>query len=483
MNWNIIFQNIWAVSERTHMQAWIVGGFLRDRFLKRDLDDLDIAIQGNPENFADQVAQTFNAKFFPLDSERGIYRVICKHSEKQFTIDIAALRAVDIDGDLLDRDFSINAMALPIKQAHQRKSVRFLIDPTNGLRDLEEKTVRVLNQKTFSADPLRLIRAYRIAAQLNMSIEKATRKLVSKNAPRIKRVSPERVREEMLRIMNTGRTTWALKTMEEDRLLRAILPEIEAMKRCAIRYYGKGGVWKHSLNTVASFEWLQAKWRHLFPRFHRQINNYLQDSIGGFARAAHLKLACLIHDVAKPKCAKMIKGRLRFFRHDEVGEKMAGVIANRLRLSTAEGKSLQHLVRAHMRPGNLAHQPFLSDKAIYRFFRDLQEDGVAMLLVALADHFTYLKEKERIGKKDIVYLTIRKMLRQYYFAHEKVTPPKVLDGHTIMKELKIKPGPIIGKIISAVQEAQASGSIKSTDEAKTWIRDRYQSLAAQENRS
>jgi hypothetical protein len=237
------------------------------------------------------------------------------------------------------------------------------------------------------------------------------------------------------------------------------------MRRTGRDFYGRSGVLGHSIDAVASLEDLLKRLLTFFPRVHRPLSAYLEAPVGGFPRRALLKCAELFHDVGKPDTARRVDGKMQFHGHEHVGSRLAEVIARRLRLSTDENRSITRLVAGHMRPGNLAHAPTLSDRAIFRFFRDLDHDAVGMLIVSLADHFTYLSERQKRNAADPVLRAVRRMLTRYFQRPEKIDPPKIVDGHVLIRRLKIKEGPMVGRLLGAIREAQAEGRIHDADEA------------------
>jgi hypothetical protein len=172
-----------------------------------------------------------------------------------------------------------------------------------------------------------------------------------------------------------------------------------------------------------------------------------------------------LHDFGKPATAKVIKGRLRFFEHEHVGARVAVEVARRLRLSRQEMHVLELWVRNHMRLGNLAAADRITEKALSRYFRDLGEDGVGMVLVSLADHYTYLRKSLWLKHKDPVEQMGFRLLSSYYEQRAKILPARLVDGHTVMKALKLKPGPIIGEILEAIQDAQTDGQVQTVDDA------------------
>ncbi|MBK8574293.1 MAG: CCA tRNA nucleotidyltransferase [Elusimicrobia bacterium] len=459
---NVFIRQIEDLSKE---KAWLVGGFLRDALLGRPTSDVDIAVEGDAKALAVRFARANGSSVFALDAERGTYRVVLPSSQGKTDFDFSKLQGAGIVGDLLRRDFSINALALPLSSWATPAWRDALIDPTGGVADLNARVIRRVSPKGFREDPLRLLRAYRFSAELGFDLTKDTTKDIRAFHRLLRQSAPERVREELLLLLATSRAAKTLTEMDRAGLLSVLFPELEPMRKTGKAYYGAGGVLTHSLAAIGSLEKLLEELPQQFPSFHRALGKHLQESVGGHPRWAHLKLVELFHDIGKPATAKKEGGKLHFYGHDAVGARLVAKIAARLRLSSQESKSLSRQVGAHMRPGNLGHTPVLTDRAIYRFYRDLEGDAVGLLIVALGDHFTYLSPRVRRSRKDPVFLTIRKLLSHFFLKPEVVEPPKIVDGNDLMKFLKLKPSPEVGKLLSAIRESQAAGEVKTKKEA------------------
>jgi poly(A) polymerase len=444
---------------------WIVGGLLRDAALGRPLNDVDIAVKGDALASAKKLGAAFKQKPFPLDAKRGIYRVVQKKAQGSLTFDFSKLQGKTLKDDLQRRDFTVNAIALPLEKLAAGDWKTNADDPFGGFADLRARKLRVVRESALEEDPLRLLRAFRLSAELSFAIEEKTLALIRKHRGLISRSAAERVRDELCKIFATPVSGRVAGDMDRAGLLTVIFPEGEAMRKTAHAYYGKEGVLGHSLQALASFDKLMTELGGFFPAFHKPLQAYLQESVSGYPRYVLLKLVELLHDVGKPDTAKVEKGKLHFHGHDYVGKEIASKIAERLRLSNEETRSLGRMVQAHMRPGNLSHQPVLTDKAVYRFYRDLENDAIGMLLVALADHFTYLSDAQRRSGKDPVFLTIKKMLSKHFSRPETVHPPKIIDGGVLMSKLDLTEGPLIGRLLGAVREAQAAGKVKTREQA------------------
>jgi putative nucleotidyltransferase with HDIG domain len=380
------------------------------------------------------------------------------------TLDFAELQGKTIQEDLARRDFTINAMARAFPDGA-------IVDPFGGRRDLKNKVIRALAARAFVDDPLRTLRTFRFSAQFQFKIENRTLAWIQKHRSGLQKVSAERIREELLRLFKQPCAGPTFRLMDRAHLLSEILPEMEACRRSAIRYYGTGGVLKHSFETLENLEWILERLGSPVPRSaDTPIRTYLDATIGGYPRIAWLKWAAFVHDIGKPATAKVIKGRLRFFEHEHVGADLAMRLGQRLRLSRQEVQLLGLWVRNHMRTGNLAAAPRFTDKALSRFFRDMGEEGVGMVLVSLADHYTYLRRALWGKGTDPVEVVSRKLLSSYYEERSKILPERLIDGHLLMKKLRLKPGPVIGQLLEAVQDAQAEGKVTTRENAVVYAK-------------
>jgi putative nucleotidyltransferase with HDIG domain len=210
-----------------------------------------------------------------------------------------------------------------------------------------------------------------------------------------------------------------------------------------------------------------------FRGLNQKIGAYLDEPIAGYSRRAHCKWGLLLHDIGKPDTMSYDEtGRLRFFEHEFVGAKKIPAMAARLRWSNTEIARYAGYVRNHMRPGNLASQTNVTDRAIHRFFRDLGDDAIAMLLISLGDHLTYLSPAQKRRRASPHERLTIKMVRRYYTARETVLPPKLVNGHELMQALKLKPSPLIGALLNDIQEAQSDGTLVSKTDALAFAKKR-----------
>lgn len=462
-------------------EVFLVGGAVRDALLGRNTHDLDFVMPGDVCPTARRIAAALNASFYLLDEARNTARVIHHRTAPEpIVIDFAALRAENLEGDLRDRDFTINAMALPMQSEPD------LIDPLNGNADLQAGILRACSTTAFSDDPLRLLRGVRLALELQFRIQPQTYQLMQRAVPSLTRVTAERKRDELFKMLSNPRPASAIRLLARLGVVTALLPELAATSGVEQPEPHQLDVWQHSLATLEELEKLYEVLvgeadddltanptlgmaaAHL-ARFKRHFQQH-------FARALNphrcprslLFMAALYHDVGKP-LSKTIEetGEIHFYRHDKSGAEAALLRARALELSRAEANHIAAIIRHHMRPHWLiADGKKASRRAIYRFFRAAGEAGVEACLLSLADTLaTYRQELPQERWRAQLELCAELLHAWWETPLESINPTPLLSGNDLQTELALSPGPKLGRLLSALQEAQAAGEITSRDEA------------------
>ena len=460
------------------MRAWLVGGYVRDRLLGRISHDLDLVVPFGGLALARRVADRLGGAFYALDEERDTGRAILSNDDGQVVVDVARWRSGDLSTDLTARDFTVNALAYDIV-GHGG-----IIDPTGGLADLREGILRAPSPTAFRDDPIRLLRAVRLEAQLDFSIEPQTLAWLQQDAPLVAWVAAERVRDELMRLLILPGVARCLVRLDELGLLPFVLPELAQCRGVMQSEPHYLDVYGHTLQTVFHTEAL-LRALNLLPGIGRKVmdsplsvvppalvpfadrlrTHLAGETSAGRNRAQMLLWAALSHDWGKPLTRSVEEGRVRFFTHDEKG---AELVAGRLRMlafSTDEIRLVSTIVRHHMRPSLLAREGVLTRRAIYRFFRDTGDVGPEVLLLSLADRLgtygPYLGDdawEERLQ-------FIARMLAAYYEQPEIVSPLPLVSGDDLITALALAPGPLIGQLLAQVREAQAAGEVTTCEEA------------------
>jgi poly(A) polymerase len=503
-------------------QGYIVGGFIRDWLLERKTNDIDIAVSGAAITIAREVAEEIGGKFVLLDDVNNIARVVgIEDGQPRGTSQNQELRGAewhfdfspftgDIESDLARRDFTINAMALELSQfvtastatkVSSRKSASFLtekqsplklIDPFSGEEDLRDKIVRGVSEQIFEADAARLLRAVRLAAELDFTIEPKTESLIRRYSKAITEVSGERVREELLRLLTLPRAAYHLRYLDNLGLLLALIPELAESKGVEQPTVHFWDVFEHSLQTVAAIEFLirESDWEYsnddmlTTAPWSEVIERHLSQEVSsGSNHKVLLKLAGLFHDIAKPMTKSIDDtGRARFLGHTKQGAAMTANILERLRFSNREIRLVESLVYHHLRPVQMAHEEFPTQRAIYRYFRDTGEAGLDILFLALADYLASRGPLASMEEWKKHCQLINYILAEHEKQQAEILPVKLIDGHDIMNNFDLSPGPLIGKLLAIVNEAHASGELSTREEALALVRRELSAVSKQQTR-
>lgn len=457
-------QIIRDIAGRRKVEVHLVGGFLRDYCPASIKTDFDFAVEKDALDFARLFARRVKGAYVVLDQERGCARVVKKSDGKIWTFDFSDFRAKSFRQDLTLRDFTINTLSVDLAKLNGSTRLEdVLMDGKNGLKDLRAKRIRRVSIKAFRDDPLRLLRAFSLSAILDFKIEPQTLAQIRREKNLLRGVSYERIRDEVFKILATERAAVTLKAMDKAGLLDKVIPQVKVMYHCAQKgTYHHLDVWPHSLEVVVQFDGVVQEMQN-----NPDVVDYLNESLGGNrTRRALLKLAALLHDIGKPETRKEAgRGKLTFYGHERVGKDIVTHIARMLKLSTGERHALEDMVLWHLRPGYLSNFQKPSEKSIYRYLRDTKKEAVGILLLSLADQRStrgpmstprHEKHHERIC------LNVLKL----YFDKKKEKPfVRLIDGHDLIKQLRLKPSPLIGKILTEVTEQQVLGKIKTKKEA------------------
>ena len=450
------------IAKRKKLSVHLVGGFLRDFLLGSQKEDFDFAVNKNALGMARSFSKKIKGAYILLDEERGCARVAKKVNGNLYTFDFADFRTKTFKGDLAHRDFTINTLSLDlIKLNDSTEVLEALVDHAKGLKDIRERRIKRISAKTFEEDPLRMMRAFSLKAMLGFKIESKTLNQIRHKKDLIRGVSYERICDELFKILKTEKAGQVLKSMDRVGLLEKIIPQVKVMFNCKQGTYHHLAVWPHSLETVVQLDKVFKQ-----KTDDQEIVEYLSESLGGGRnRESLMRLAALLHDIGKPDTRKNEKGKMSFHGHEHVGRTIVKHIAVMLKLSVRERHALEDMVRWHLRPGYLSNFKKPSERAIYRYFRDTKEEGVSTLLLSLADQRSTCgpatTQKDQEHHEKICLGLVRR-----YFEKKKEKPLlRLINGHDLIKILKLKPSPVFAKILTAIEERQSLGKITTKKEA------------------
>jgi poly(A) polymerase len=465
-------------------EAYLVGGAIRDSILGRSVLDIDFAIRGSGVEAARAVADSLGAAFYPLDSERGIGRVLLVRGKTRYTLDFASLRQGSIEEDLRLRDFTANAVAIPLEDTARR------IDPLGGERDTRAGILRACSPHAIDDDPVRAVRAIRLAAQLGFRIEKQTKEAVRAGAPGLGRVSAERIRDELFRILAGRKVAAAIHSLSSLGLLRVILPETAGLDGSGENEPHRSGVWEHTLTVLEKLEavcdalapepgtgragdWAMGAARAKIGRFQNVLAEYLARPLADERPLRGLLfLAAILHDAAKPETRSInALDEVHFLGHEQLGAEWALHRAAVLRFSNDEADFTSKIVRHHMRPMLVQSSGPVTRRAVFRFFRATGPCGIAVCLLFLADTLAaHQSAPDAQENWHSALETVHSLLEGYFERPEEmIRPTPLLTGDDLIRDFGLSPGPQIGELLDVLREAQAAGEVGTRGEAVALI--------------
>ena len=438
-------------------RAWLVGGVVRDALLGRPLGDVDVAVDGDPEAAARAVARAVRGPAFPLSEQFGAWRAL--DGARRFSCDFSRLQGATIAEDLRRRDFTVNAVALPLGGGAP-------IDPTDGIRDAERGVLRVLGASAYAEDPLRPLRLVRLRAELGLVPDPETERLTAEAAPRLTEPSPERVFAELRRTLVAPGVVDGMELAERLGVLEAVLPEVAALRGVEQNRFHHLDVYDHTLEVlrqvIAIDDWLGDTFGELTEQLRELLDAPLADEL---TRVQALRLGAVFHDVAKPQTrGTRPDGRVTFIGHDAVGADMVSSILERLRTSERLRTFVSELTRHHLALGFLVRRRPLPPREVYAYLRRCAPVEVEVTLLSCADRLA--TRGDNSDAAIAAHLELARELMDPALEWRAGGPPKPpVRGDDLAAELAIEPGPELGALLARLQEAAYTGEARTREDA------------------
>jgi len=428
--------------------AWLVGGAVRDRLLGRATEDVDVALEGDPRAAARAIARATGGASFRLSGAFGAWRVV--GPGHAWHVDLVTLREDEIGADLSARDFTINAMAEPIAGGE-------LLDPHGGRADLEARRLRMVSAAALAEDPLRTLRAARLATELSLAIEPATRDAVAASAAGIARVAPERVFGELKRVLTAERARDGLELMDALGLTPVVLPELTALRGVEQSEFHHADVHDHSLEVLDAVARLERD-----PEWAPILAAPLADEL---TRGGGMRFAALLHDAAKPATRGVRPdGRVTFIGHDSAGADLARAVMRRLRASQRLTDYVAALTLHHLRLGFLVHERPLDRRSVWRYLRATAPYSAEITIFTVADRLATRGRNADAAIAAHVELA-REMIARAL--EDRAAGPRapLIRGDELARELGIPPGRRLGKLLTQLEEDRYAGEITTREDA------------------
>ncbi len=442
--------------KKTGNEIYLVGGVVRDILLGRENHDKDIiVVDVSAKEFAEKFATDNDGVCITLDEENNIYRVVM--SDKINYVDITNPINNSLEEDIKRRDLTINAIAVNIKTGD-------IVDLVNGLEDTRKGIIRGISEQNFIDDPLRIIRAYRFSSVLGFEIYSSTREYLRRHLDKILQPAVERRNVEIIKLFGGKNAHNILLEMDNDGVIDVLFPIMKDVKKVPSNTHHHLDLFHHSVETVKQIQ-------KIYENSCDEVKEHLEQvDFGGDSRLAHLKFSGFLHDIGKFSTWTIEGDRHRFIRHDEVGADLAKKILKQNKFSKKQIEYISLMVRNHIYPSGVVSSPNLNEKIYMRYIRKAGDNAIDMIVLAQADRLSARGVAITDEMVNDNISALNKLLNFYISVKSTLKPiPKLLSGEEIMKLKNIKPSKELGKIISALLDAQLEGDVLTKDDAINFV--------------
>jgi poly(A) polymerase len=438
---------------------WIVGGAVRDAVLGKEIADLDLAVAGDPGAVAKAIATELGEHAFELSAEFGTWRVVSP--DRGWQVDATVLRGDGISADLAERDFTIGAVAVPLAGGQP-------VDPFGGLADLERRILRAVGERSFSGDPLRLLRAARLAAELDLEVAAETVELARAAAGRAAEPAGERQLAELHRLLGGPDPLRGLALLDELGVTPVVLPEVEALRGVEQGPNHHLDVHGHTLAVLEHTLEVERDLVRFVRERAEEVAALLAEPLADeMSRATALRFGALFHDIAKPETRAEYDGFIGFRGHDQIGADTIAGICRRLRASRRLTQHLQGLTLHHLRLGFLIPEAPLPPRRVHEYLRATGPVAVDVTLLTVADRLS-ARGAGPLARPEMVeaHLTLAREMIGAALDWRRDGPPRpLLRGDELAREAGIEEGARLGELLAELEAAQYAGEVGDRDEA------------------
>jgi putative nucleotidyltransferase with HDIG domain len=433
--------------------VYLVGGSLRDRILNLRSNDYDFAVRGNARAFAEKVATKHGVRVVQMGKgDKAVYRVVSGDN----VFDFSPVHGDTIDDDLKRRDFTINGLGFDL-------SSKTLIDPVEGLKDIRSRTIRLISEDAILADPLRMLRAFRLAAVLGFEILPQTLSIIKDHTGLIAQSAGERIRAELFGMAEADRSFTSLEQMSEVGLLTKLIPELEPCCDCPSDDH-RDNVFEHVMHTYEEMEIVLSEYPEIWPEYAEPICSYLEQG----NRKVLLRWAALLHDLGKPSSRSIdATGKLRYLAHEKKGALIARDLCFRLRMSGQERSYIELVVRNHLHPLHLfdaRQRGTLTTRGLIRFVRKYEDHVIGLLAHSMADQRAKAGHSIEFGEAFLTFLY--EIFHKYFNDFEPtMRAPRLITGKDLIEHFGLRPSELFGKLLQKVEVARMNREVETREEA------------------
>ncbi len=443
-------------------EAWIVGGAIRDAIRGRPVVDLDLAVAGDERAFARAIAERAGGVAFELSAEFGTWRALA--GDRSWHADVARLRGPTIEADLGRRDFSVNAIAISLRDPDAGA-----IDPTGGAADLEAGVLRAVSARSFAEDPLRILRAARLGAELGLEPAPETRALALESSGRAGEPAGERQLAE-LRLLIAGPDPIAgLRLLDELGATPGVLPELAALRGVVQNPNHHLDVHEHTIEVLARLLDVERDLDRYAGGAAGELQALLDEPLADdLSRGGALRLGAVLHDVGKPVTRQEhAGGMVSFVGHDREGASLVAVACARLKASRVLSRHLEALTLHHLHLGFMARERPLSRRREYEYLRLTAPVAADVTVLTIADRLSARGSGPTASAQMIeAHLEFaREILPAAIRWHHEGPPRAPIPGDELASAIGVEPGPELGRLIGEIEAAVYTGEVKTADDA------------------
>jgi poly(A) polymerase len=442
--------------------AWIVGGAIRDAALGREVRDVDVVVGSEEREAARAIAKASGGRAFELSEEFGSWRALS--ADHAWHVDVTRLRGETIEADLALRDFTVNAVGVPLVEPDAEP-----LDPHGGLADLERRLLRAVSERTFADDPLRIMRAARLAAGLNLELEAGTVELARRHASRAAEPAGERQLEEWRLLISGPDPILGLELLDQLQATASVLPELDALRGVVQNPNHHLDVYGHTVEVLRNLLEIERDLEHYAGEAAGGVAELLAEPLAnGFDRGAALRLGAVLHDIGKPATRQEHEGGfVSFIGHDRMGAELVAGVCERWSASRSLSRHLEGLTLHHLHLGFMAPERPPPRERLYEYLRLTEPVAADVTLLTVADRLSARGTGPTAAPEMIeAHLELaREVLPHALEWHREGPPRSPVAGDQLATELGIEEGPTLGRLLEAVRKGVFTGEVESRDDA------------------
>jgi putative nucleotidyltransferase with HDIG domain len=442
--------------------VWIVGGAVRDAILEREVVDVDIAVGGDEEGAARAIASAAGGPAFELSAEFGTWRALS--GDRSWHADVSRLRGESIDADLAERDFTANAIAVPLADLGGAPE-----DPFVGLADIETRLLRAVSSLIFSADPLRLLRAARLAAELGFEIDDDTVRLARESAGRAGEPAGERQLAELRQLIAGADPLRGLALLDKLDATAGVLPELEALRGVGQNPNHHLDVHGHTLEVLDNLLTVERDLERYAGDAAADVQALLDEPLADeLTRGGALRFGAVLHDAGKPATRQEHGGGMvSFIGHDREGANIVREACARLKTSRTLSRYLEALTLHHLHLGFMTRERPLPRRRLFEYLRLTDPVGADVTLLTVADRLAARGGGPTASPEMIeAHLELaREVLPDAVAWHRGARPRSPIPGDELAGALGIEPGPELGRLLTEIEAGVFAGEVETADDA------------------